>query len=169
MCAKDRCVQADGGPTSKDRDPLAMLDLQMIPAVATPMGNTGVELDNLLAQLASRTVAQFCSSFPTQPPEKAYNSLKLMYLHQFRSIMAVALAKAVAASFTPYPASRAAASHLLGASSRTRSRPAPYLMRAHRRRSTANNDDDVTASASEEVLEMNVPGSTSSPHPPRNS
>ena len=89
------------------KDPLACIDLEMVPVVMTPLGNIGADLDRLLHRLATQTVdkeKQDAGRSRGNEEITTFDQMRVRVVHnRYSKVMAVALAQAVTTSFSAIP------------------------------------------------------------------
>jgi hypothetical protein len=103
--AKELLSTPEQRATVTQKDPLHVFDLELIPAVVTPLGNISKPLDTFLFRLA-RAVAERekAERGRIDSDWTVYDRLRQRAAHsRFRKILAVAIAKGVAASFSAAP------------------------------------------------------------------
>jgi hypothetical protein len=85
-------------------DPLAAMKVELVPAVMTPFGNLAPALDDLLRRLAQQAIEMEDENNPAGGKDTSsaiYHKMRVRWTHnRYRKIMAVAMARAVAASFS---------------------------------------------------------------------
>jgi hypothetical protein len=85
-------------------DPLAAMKVELVPAVMTPFGNVAPALDDLLQRLAQQAIEMEDENNPAGGKDTSsaiYHKMRVRWTHnRYRKIMAVAMARAVAASFS---------------------------------------------------------------------
>jgi len=89
------------------KDPLASMDMELVPAVLTPLGNIAPALDGLLQRLARQRVNienEEAAASGTDQGSVIYDKMRVRAVHsRYRKIVAVAMARATAASFSNHP------------------------------------------------------------------
>jgi hypothetical protein len=86
-----------------DMDPLASMDIELVPAVLTQFGTIGPALDKLLRRLAVQAV-EIENEERGTPSSDLHDRMRVRVVHShFRQIIAAGSAQAVAASFSARP------------------------------------------------------------------
>jgi hypothetical protein len=89
------------------KDPLASMEIELVPAVLTPLGNIAPALDGLLQRLARQRVTmenEDAAAAGTDQASVMYDKMRVRAVHsRYRKIVAVAMARATAASFSNRP------------------------------------------------------------------